>query len=41
MNEGKDRLNFSNAASFSSKLLAIIININVRFIDILKRYQSS
>lgn len=41
MNDGKDRLNFSNVESFNSKLLAIIINMNVRFIDISNRYQSS
>jgi len=31
MNEDKDRFYFSNVDSLISKLLAIIININIRF----------
>jgi len=42
MNEGKDKLNFSNNESLSSiLLLAVITNKNVRFMDKLNRYQSS
>jgi len=41
MNEDKDKLYFSNVESLSSKLLAIIININVRFIDAPNRYHCS
>jgi len=33
INEGKDRLNFPIAAILHSKLLDIINNINIRFID--------
>lgn len=33
INEGRDRLNFPIAAILHSKLLDIINNINVRFID--------
>jgi len=33
MNEGRDKLYFSNVESLSSKLLDIIINMNVRFIE--------
>lgn len=31
--DGRDKLYFSNVESLSSKLLAIIINMNVRFIE--------
>lgn len=41
INEGRDRLYFANVESLISKLLAIIININLRFIDVLCRYHSS
>lgn len=34
INEDKDKLYFSNVDSLSSKLLDIIINIKVRFIDV-------
>lgn len=33
MNEGKERLKFSKVAILHSKLLAIIIKINIRFVD--------
>lgn len=36
MNEGRDKLKFPNVESLHSKLLATIINKNVRFIDGLK-----
>lgn len=42
MNEGKDKLNFSNNESLRSILLLAIITIkNIRFTDKLNRFQSS
>lgn len=41
INEGRERLKFSNVASLHSKLFTIIIKINIRFIDGLDKCQSS